>query len=188
VTTQPLTSGFDPTDLSKTVRPQDDLYQYVNGGWIERTTMPEDKARYGTFDILADGAELAIRAILDESRAAPEGGEARKVGDLYSSFLDEERINARGVRPLIDRLAQVEALASINELLALIGRLQRRGVGGFYAIFVDNDPVTPSVTSRCWNRRPFAPRRELLPRRALRSDSRSLRGARGTNARIRWPE
>src|SRR5665213_256181 len=127
VTTQPMTSGFDLADLSGTVRPQDDLYQYVNSEWIERTTMPEDKARYGTFDLLADGAELAIRAILDEARTAPEGGESRKVGDLYSSFLDEERINARGVRPLIDRLAQVEALASIDELLALIGRLQRRG-------------------------------------------------------------
>jgi len=134
--------------------------------------MPEDKARYGTFDILADGAELAIRAILDESRAAPEGGEARKVGDLYSSFLDEERINARGVRPLIDRLAQVEALASINELLALIGRLQRRGVGGFYAIFVDNDPVTPSVTSRCWNRAAFR-----SPTRATTAKSTSQRFA-----------
>ena len=138
-----MTSGFDLADLSGTVRPQDDLYQYVNGEWIERTAMPEDKARYGTFDILADGAELAIRAILDEARTAPEGGEARKVGDLYSSFLDEERINARGVRPLIDRLAQVDALSSINELLALIGRLQRRGVGGFYAVFVDNDPGDP---------------------------------------------
>src|SRR5665213_1685509 len=143
VTTQPMTSGFDLADLSGTVRPQDDLYQYVNSEWIERTTMPEDKARYGTFDLLADGAELAIRAILDEARTAPEGGESRKVGDLYSSFLDEERINARGVRPLIDRLAQVEALASIDELLALIGRLQRRGVGGFYAVFVDNDPGDP---------------------------------------------
>jgi putative endopeptidase len=115
----------------------------VNGAWIDHTEMPGDKARYGTFDILNDGAELAIRDILDESRTAPEGSEARKVGDLYSSFLDEERIDERGARPLVDRLAQVEALSSINELLALIGRLQRRGVGGFYSVFVDNDPGDP---------------------------------------------
>ena len=139
----PLSSGFDPTDFSSSVRAQDDLYEYLNGGWLERTTLPEDKARYGTFDILADGAELAIREILEESRTAPEGSEARKVGDLYSSFLDEERVNLLGVGPLVDRLAQVNAVTSINELLALIGRLQRRGVGGFYALFVDNDPGDP---------------------------------------------
>ncbi len=139
----PLSSGFDPTDFSSSVRAQDDLYEYLNGEWLERTTLPEDKARYGTFDILADGAELAIREILEESRTAPEGSEARKVGDLYSSFLDEERVNLLGVGPLVDRLAQVNAVTSINELLALIGRLQRRGVGGFYALFVDNDPGDP---------------------------------------------
>jgi len=143
VTTQPLSAGFDPSDFSTTIRPQDDLYQYLNSGWIERTAMPEDKARYGTFDILNDGAELAIRAILDEVRTAPEGSEARKVGDLYSSFLDEERIDALGSTPLVDRLAQVRQVSSINELLTFIGRLQRRGGGGFYAVFVENDPGDP---------------------------------------------
>ena len=143
MTTQQSTAGFDPSDLSATVRSQDDLYLYVNGGWLERTEMPEDKARYGTFDILADGAEAAIREILEESQSAPEGSEARKVGDLFTSFLDEERANARGAGPLLDRLALVEAVTSINDLLALIGRLQRRGVGGFYAVFVDNDPGDP---------------------------------------------
>ena len=143
MTTQPLTSGFDPTDFSTKTRPQDDLFQYVNGNWIERTPLPEDKARYGTFDILADGAELAIREILEESRTASEGSEARKVGDLYSSFLDEERVNQLGAGPLVDRLALVDAVSTVNELLSLIGRLQRRGIGGFFAVFVNNDPGDP---------------------------------------------
>jgi putative endopeptidase len=143
VPTQPLTSGFDATQFDSGVRPQDDLYQYVNGAWIESTEMPEDKSRYGTFDILNDGAELSIREILDESREAPEGSEARKVGDLYSSFLDEARINALGVGPLLDRLALVAAVSTVNELVSLMGRLQRRGIGGFYAVFVDNDPGDP---------------------------------------------
>ena len=115
----------------------------MNGDWIERTAIPEDKARYGTFNILADDAELAIREILQESQTAAEGSEARKIGDLFSSFLDEERVNARGAGPLLERLEQVEAVQSINELLALIGRLQRRGIGGFYAVFVDSDPGDP---------------------------------------------
>jgi putative endopeptidase len=104
VTTPLPTSGVDPTKFSTTIRPQDDLYQYVNGRWIEETPMPEDKARYGTFDVLNDMSEEAIREILEESRTAPEGSEARKVGDLYSSFLDEEAINARGARPLAGRV------------------------------------------------------------------------------------
>ena len=175
-----MTSGFDLAELSKTVRPQDDLYQYVNSEWIERTTMPQDKARYGTFDILADGAELAIRAILDEARTAPEGGEARKVGDLYSSFLDEERIRARGVRPLIDRLAQVDALSSIDELLAL-------ALVAFTRSSLTTTRVTPNVTSCCSNRAD-----SRSPMRATTAKNTSRRFAtpssRMCSACSNWPE
>ncbi|MEO9180050.1 MAG: peptidase M13, partial [Acidimicrobiales bacterium] len=88
---QTSNSGFELDDFETSIRPQDDLYLHVNSRWFERTEIPSDKARYGTFDVLADAAELAIREILDESRTADAGSEARKVGDLYTSFLDEER-------------------------------------------------------------------------------------------------
>ena len=107
--------------------PQDDLFRYVNGTWIENTEIPADKSRYGTFDILADGSEAAIHEILEESLDADRGSEARKIGDLYASFLDEDRVNELGASPLADRLAQVAAVSSIAELLELIGPLQRRG-------------------------------------------------------------
>jgi putative endopeptidase len=141
--TERLSSGFARSELHDDIRPQDDLYRYVNGTWIEHTEIPADKARYGTFDILADGSEAAIREILDESLSAAEGTEARKVGDLYASFLDEARANELGAAPLDDRLAQVARLSSIPELLELIGSLQRLGGPGFYMIFVDNDPGDP---------------------------------------------
>jgi putative endopeptidase len=141
--TERLSSGFAQSELHDDIRPQDDLYRYVNGPWIEHTEIPADKARYGTFDILADGSEAAIREILEESLSAAEGTEARKVGDLYASFLDEARANELGAAPLDDRLAQVARLSSIPELLELIGSLQRLGGPGFYMIFVDNDPGDP---------------------------------------------
>jgi putative endopeptidase len=144
MTDQPLASGFTLRDLNDDVRPQDDLYQHVNGRWIARTEIPSDKARYGTFDILADGAEQAIREILDESRSAPEGSEARKVGDLYSCFLNEARTDDLGAQPLQDRLASIEKVTSIAALLELVGTLQRRGGPGFYMTFVDNDPGDPT--------------------------------------------
>lgn len=144
MTTQQSTSGFDPTDLSTTVRPQDDLYLHVNGTWIENTEIPADKARYGTFDILADGSEAAIHEILEETQTAAQGSEARKVGDLYASFLDEARAEELGATPLEERVARVEAVTSIPELLELIGSLQRLGGPSFYMLFVDNDPGDPS--------------------------------------------
>jgi putative endopeptidase len=141
--TEPLSSGFTISDLHSVIRPQDDLFRYVNGTWIENTEIPSDKSRYGTFDILADGSEEAIHEILEESLDAPEGTEARKIGDLYASFLDEARANELGSSPLDVRLEEVARVSNISELLELIGSLQRFGGPGFYMIFVDNDPGDP---------------------------------------------
>jgi putative endopeptidase len=143
VTSHPLASGIEIADLSAQIRPQDDLYAHVNQSWSERTAIPADKARYGTFHMLEDDAERAIRDILDQARTAPDGSEQRKVGDLYASFLDEVRVNGRGAEPLRDRLAAVAGVASMGELLRLVGELQRRGLAGIYHLFVDNDPGDP---------------------------------------------
>ena len=48
-TPAPLASGFDAATFDKAVRPQDDLYRYVNGGWLAQTEIPADKASYGGF-------------------------------------------------------------------------------------------------------------------------------------------
>jgi len=139
----PLTSGIVTADLDAAVRPQDDLFRHVNGTWIEATEIPSDKARYGSFYLLAEQAEMAVREIIIESQSAAAGAEARKVGDLYASFLDEARVQALGAQPIAAALAEAEAVDSIESLLATLGRLERGGSSGFFQVFVDNDPGQP---------------------------------------------
>ncbi|WP_395244777.1 M13 family metallopeptidase [Agromyces sp. MMS24-K17] len=138
-----LTSGIDLDELDPAVRPQDDLFRHVNGKWIDRTEIPADKARYGSFIVLHEEAERAVRDIIQESQGADPGTEARKVGDLFASFLDEERVEALGATPIAPLLAEAAAVASVPELLAAIGRLERQGIAGFAQLFVDNDPGDP---------------------------------------------
>jgi putative endopeptidase len=136
-------SGILLDELDDSVRVQDDLYRYVNGKWIERTEIPSDKARYGSFLILAEDAEKAVHAIIEEAVAAEPGSEERKFGDVYASFMDEKRIEQLGARPLRPLLDEVEAIASIDAFLATAGRFERRGTSGFFQIFIDNDPGDP---------------------------------------------
>ena len=93
-------SGIALDELDPTVRPQDDLFRHVNGKWIDRTEIPCDKARYGSFYLLAEEAEQAVRDIIVEAQQADPGTEERKIGDLFASFMDEERIEALGWEPL----------------------------------------------------------------------------------------
>ena len=86
--TDALRSGLSLDALSPDIRPQDDLYRYVNGTWLDATEIPEDKARWGSFHLIAEQAEKDVRTIVDETRDAEPGTEARKIGDLYASFMD----------------------------------------------------------------------------------------------------
>src|SRR5690606_6281519 len=129
--------GIHIDELSTEIRPQDDLFRYVNGSWIERTEIPEDKARWGSFHLIAEQAEHDVRAIIEQSQGADPGTEARKVGDLYASFMDTERIAAAGIAPLASQLARVAAIDSIPSLLHTIGQLEREGVSGLFGLFIE---------------------------------------------------
>ena len=63
-----LPSGIEIDELDPAVRPQDDLFRHVNGQWIDRTEIPADKARYGSFYVLAEEAEQAVRAIIEAAQ------------------------------------------------------------------------------------------------------------------------
>ncbi|MRG59844.1 peptidase M13 [Agromyces sp. CFH 90414] len=138
-----LTSGIALDELDPEVRPQDDLYRHVNGKWIDRTEIPADKARYGSFILLHEEAERAVRDIIVESQQAEPGTEARKVGDLYASFMDEERAEMLGATPIAPQLLEASLVRSVPQLLETIGRLERQNVAGFVQLFVDNDPGDP---------------------------------------------
>ena len=138
-------SGIEIEERDSSVHPGDDLYLHMNGRWLEHSPIPDDKARFGAFTILAEEAEQAVRDILEESHTAPAGSEAKKAGDLYVSFMDEERIEERGHAPVhnvIERVAEAYAKGK-DALLAELGRLERGGSEGLWQLFIDNDPGDP---------------------------------------------
>ena len=140
---EPLASGIDTDEIDGGIRPQDDLFRHVNGKWIARTEIPADKARYGSFYVLAEEAERAVRDIITEAQSAEPGTEERKFGDLYASFMDEARANELGATPLQGDLAEVDAVSDIPGFLSTAGRLERKGVSGFFQLYIDNDPGNP---------------------------------------------
>ena len=141
--TDVLASGIDREELDPAIRPQDDLYRHVNGAWIARTPIPADKARHGSFMILAEEAEKAVHEIIELAQRAEPGTLEKKVGDLYESFMASARIEELGASPLTPLLAEVDSIDSVDALLSTLGSLERRGVAGVVQLFVDNDPGDP---------------------------------------------
>src|SRR5262245_44775544 len=101
--------GIDLAGMDRSVRPQDDFYRFVNGKWDDATPIPADMSSYGTFAILRERAQVAVRGILDETSAGTPaaGSMAQKVGGFYRSFMDETRIESLGLRPLDRELSAI---------------------------------------------------------------------------------
>jgi putative endopeptidase len=78
-----LSPGIDAKALNPATRPQDDLFRHVNGKWLDTTEIPEDKAIYGSFHMLADASEEAVKLILEEASANPTPGVSQQIGDLH---------------------------------------------------------------------------------------------------------
>lgn len=142
VAAQPLKSGLDRANFDASVRPQDDLYRAINGGWLAKTEIPADKSNYGAFTELADTAEAQLRVIVEEAAAdntADPSSEARKVGDFYASWLDEARLQTLGIKPLAAAFARIDALTDKKALPALMAEFGRAGVRMPLIPFVSQD-------------------------------------------------
>jgi putative endopeptidase len=135
-----VVDGSDPT-----IRPQDDLFGHVNGGWLKEVVIPPDLPMIGAFVTLALEAEAQVKEILLEcseqsaSGAAAAGSASQMIGDLYASFLDEERVEALGATPLAEDLAAVDAVTTLSEFANVLGRLERTGVAGLLGAAVNTD-------------------------------------------------
>jgi len=128
---QGKSSGIDVSSLDRSVRPQDDFFRFVNGTWVDKTAIPDDLSNYGSFAILREKSQAALKEIIEQAAAqktAPPGSSAQKVGDLYGGFMDTARIEALGIKPLEGELAKIGSLGATAELATTFARFAQIGV------------------------------------------------------------
>ncbi|WP_175041682.1 M13 family metallopeptidase [Duganella vulcania] len=135
-------SGIDTQYIDAGVRPQDDFYRYLNGGWLKTAQIPEDKSSWGTFAKLRDDVLPQLRAIIEAAEAdktRKAGGDAQKIGDMYASFMDEKKLESLGVKPLAGELNRIRAIKDKKAFPMLIAHLSEIGVSAPYGLYVSQD-------------------------------------------------
>ncbi|MEU8900533.1 M13 family metallopeptidase [Nocardia sp. NPDC048505] len=123
-------TGVDLAGSDPGIAPRTDLYRYVNGKWLGEYRLPPDKASYGTFAEVSDRTEAQLRDLVEAIRHPAAGSEAQQVRDLYDAVLDTRAIEAKGMTPLADLFAGIDAAASKADLAQVMGGLPLAGLIG----------------------------------------------------------
>ena len=146
--------GIDLAGMDTKVRPGDDFYAYGNGGWMAATAIPADRASWGGGAMLVELTTARVADLIKTAATAPAGTEARKIGDYYSSYLDEAKIEALGLAPLRPTLARIAAIKDKSQLAREFGRELRADVDALnstnfhtdhlFGLWVEQDLNDPS--------------------------------------------
>ena len=143
----PKALGIDTTAFDRSVRPQDDFFRFVNGGWLTKTEIPQDAASWGAFNELREGSRTALHSILDslQKLKPATGTEAQKVRDLYASFMDSARVETLGLTPIRPELEYIAGVKSVKQLPATFAHLAKIGVQTPVSVYVGADPKSSMV-------------------------------------------
>jgi predicted metalloendopeptidase len=136
-----LLSGVYQQHLDKDVKPQDDFYRYVNGGWLKTAEIPADRSASGAFADLREATIPNLHTITEAlAKQHPKAGsDAQKIADLYATFVDTAKIDALGLKPIEPEFAKVAALSDKSQLPAFFAYMNIISVAVPFDITIHQD-------------------------------------------------
>ena len=141
-------SGLDVAGFDRSVQPQDDLFRYVNGAWLKRTVIPDDRVTYGAFAEIVDKTDLDLRRLIEETAARPNrprGSPAQQIADLYTSMTNVAEIERRGAAAIRPQLERFDAMRTARDVAVEAGYLSSIAAGGPFGGLVGIDPLNPGA-------------------------------------------
>ena len=128
-------------NLDTTQDPGTDFFRYATGGWQDANPLTDEYARYGQFDALREKSKEQLKELVLEQAAkqSEPGSNAQKVGDLYNMVMDSTTRNAQGTAPVKPLMDEVAAIKAKSEIIPLVAKNNRVGIGGFFGTGISTD-------------------------------------------------
>jgi putative endopeptidase len=154
----PKIPGINLTYIDSIVKPNEDFFKYVNGGWLENAEIPSDRTRWGSFDELAKKTNSDALAILKEAIAKGESTlkdaanvktmtDQQKAVNLFESIMDTITRDKQGIDPLKPYLVKVDAIKNIDDLQKLLIEMEPYGGIGFFGAGVGSHPKNSNINA-----------------------------------------
>ncbi len=139
--------AFDITRMDTSVEACTDFFQYANGNWIKNTQIPAAYSRWGTFNILADNNNNALKTILDADTQAQAavGSDERLIGDFYASCMDEAAIEKAGITPLNPYFSEIGKIKNLKDVQREIAMMHNMGIPALFGFGAGADAKNSSL-------------------------------------------
>lgn len=134
--------GIDQSLMDKSVRPNDNFFNFVNGTWVKNTEIPADRTRWGSFDELRQKTDTDALAILNEASQNPaykSNTDQGKAINLYKTIMDTVTRNKAGIAPLKPYLEKINKVKTVSDLQKLMIEMSSKGGIGFFGVGVGTD-------------------------------------------------
>lgn len=141
-----VVKGYDTTNIDKTVRPQDNFYQYAVGGYLANHQIPADKSSWGVDAELYLNVQNTLHGILDGLQpGAAQGTNEQKLHDFYQSGMNQARIDAAGITPLQPELDRIDAIQDLGGVQDQIAHMHSIGFNGMFNFGATADIKNPDM-------------------------------------------
>jgi putative endopeptidase len=133
--------GLDLSLMDTSVRPQDDFYNYVSGTWMKTAKIPSDKPTWGSFNKLAEDTDNSSMTILNSllKDKFADGSEGKKIQDLYATYMNMQKRNADGIKPIQENISKIDAIKNLADLQNYLISVTKDGENTLYGWGVDAD-------------------------------------------------
>jgi putative endopeptidase len=136
-------------DMDTSINPGDDFFAYANGGWLKRNPIPASESAWGIGNVVRDELYEQLRTISESAakkNAAP-GTDEQKIGDFWTTAMDEAKADQLGLMPLKPELDRISAIMTTQDAIKEAFVLQRLGIDALFGFDVSQDERKSDVMS-----------------------------------------
>ncbi len=146
-------SFLTTANMDKSVKPSDNFYMFVNGGWYNNTVIPATESGTGAFLDIYNRTKDNLRTIFNDLAKGKQlpGTIQQQIADFYAAGMDTVAINKLGYEPVKPYLKKIDGITDTKSLLHFIAEVQAEGTGILFGLQIGADEKNSAINIPSFN-------------------------------------